>query len=129
MEYPKPAKKVTLGKLKKRLENLAKNRAKERDGYTCQKCGRKVEKSNAHGSHVIPVSASQALRFDLLNIKCLCFKCHIGWWHKNPLEAADWFKTKFPERWDYLQEHKHDIKQWRRPELEELLRKKNSEKE
>jgi hypothetical protein len=23
-------------------------------------------------------------------------------WHKNPVEAGEWFQGKFPERWSYL---------------------------
>lgn len=124
---PKPGKKVkkkkkvktkTIGKLKKEIEDLAKLRAKERDGYICQKCGKKVEGSNAHGSHVIPVSHGDALRFDLLNIKCLCYHCHINWWHKNPLEAAEWFKKTFPERSQYLEQHSEDVVKRTREDLE-----------
>jgi hypothetical protein len=32
----------------------------------------------------------------LENILTLCYACHIHWWHKNPLEAAKWFKGKYP---------------------------------
>jgi len=32
----------------------------------------------------------------------LTYHNHINWWHKNPIEAAEWFKKKFPERYDYL---------------------------
>lgn len=111
----------SIGKLKKRYEDIIKLQAKERDGWICQHCGKKVEGLNAHGSHVIPVSASQLLRFDIQNIKCLCYHCHINWWHKNPLEASKWFEEKFPERYKYLQEHRYDIKQWTRIELLEIL--------
>ena len=86
-----------------KLDDIAKGFAKERDGYFCQYSGQNVEGSNAHGSHVIPVSAGQSLRWDLLNIKCLSYHNHLNWWHKNPIEAAEWFKSRFPERWRYLQ--------------------------
>lgn len=117
---PKKRKPISIGKLKKKIETKAKLRAKERDNYICQRCDKKVEGSNAHGSHVIPVSASQLLRFDLKNIKTLCFHCHINWWHKNPLEADEWFMTKFLDRYVYLIKHRHDVKKWKRSELEEL---------
>ncbi len=32
------------------------------------------------------------------NVKTLCYPCHINWWHKNPLEAAEWFEKTYPER-------------------------------
>jgi len=129
--YPKPTatkkkklkKLPTLGKIKKEIETLVKTKAKERDKYICQKCGKKVEGSNAHGSHVIPVSHGDALRFDLMNIKCLCYHCHLNWWHKNPLEAQEWFKEKFPDRFAYLMIHKNDVVKRKRDELMELLEK------
>lgn len=98
----KKAKAKSRGWYSEKLEDLAKGFAKERDGYICQKCGEQVKGSNAHGSHVIPVSAGNALRWDLINIKCLSYHNHLNWWHKNPIEAAEWFKGKFPERWEYL---------------------------
>ena len=111
----------SIGKLKKKLEDFVKREVKERDNWTCQRCNKQVEGLNAHGSHVIPVSASQRLRFDLLNIKCLCYHCHIQWWHKHPIDARDWFKNKFPERFKYLQKEKLNTEKWTRTELEELI--------
>jgi len=107
--------------LVKELDDLAKTLAKERDNYTCQHCGARCEKKNAHGSHVIPTSAGSRLRWDLQNIKCLCFHCHINWWHKNPTEAGEWYKNKFPERLAYLEAEKlKGAKKWTIEELQEL---------
>jgi 5-methylcytosine-specific restriction endonuclease McrA len=104
-------------KLKKKLMDLAKKVVKQRDKNICQKCGKYVEGSNCHASHVIPVSAGHMLAFDPINMKILCFFCHLRWWHKNPLESADWFTAKFPERRAYLEERKK-IKKWTAYELE-----------
>lgn len=108
-------------KIRKKLDELVKKVVKERDGYICQHCEKKLEGSNCHGSHVIPVSAGLALAYDPTNLKTLCYHCHINWWHKNPMEAAEWFKNKFPDRWTYLQQKKAEgnkpIKDW---QLEEL---------
>jgi len=103
-----------------KLDKLAKTCAKVRDGYTCQWCGKKVEGVSAHGSHVIPVSRGNYLRWDLLNIKCLCFGCHMQRWHLNPIEAGRWFCEKFPARELYLSERKNTIKKFSMSELEEL---------
>lgn len=35
-------------------------------------------------------------------MKLLCYYCHFFWWHKNPLEAKDWFVKKFPDRYKKL---------------------------
>lgn len=111
-----------LKKLKDELDKLVKEVIKIRDDYTCQHCGKKVEGSNCHGSHVIPVSRGNALRWDELNLKTLCYHCHINWWHKNPTESGEWFKSKFPDRWAYLQTYKNEIKKFKEPELLELKR-------
>ncbi len=89
-------------KIKEELDDLIKAIIKIRDNFTCQKCGEKVEGSNCHGSHVVPVSAGNKLRWDEQNLKVLCYHHHINWWHKHPLEAAAWFEATFPERAAYL---------------------------
>ena len=89
--------------LKDRLDKLVKDFVKARDNKTCQRCKKVVEGSDCHGSHVIPVSRDGRLAFDDLNIKVLCMHCHLHWWHKHPVEAGDWFKSTFPERWEYLE--------------------------
>jgi len=108
------------GKLVKRLDTLSKELVRQRDGNTCQHCGKWVEGSNRHVSHVIPVSAGNKLRWDLQNMKVLCYHCHINWWHKNPMRAYQWFSERFPERWEYLQAHEGTYK-WSLQELEDLV--------
>ena len=72
-------------------------------------CGKYVEGSNCHTSHVIPVSFSLRLAYDLVNLKVLCYHCHLQIWHKNPLFATAWFRRKFPSRYKYLQKRKKEI--------------------
>jgi len=102
----KKRKKSLKTKLKIKAITLAKLRAKERDGYICQKCDKEVSGRNCHGSHVIPVSQDGRLACDILNIKAMCTHCHMFWWHKDPLAAQPWFKSKFPDRWKYLQKER-----------------------
>ena len=97
------AKRSDKKKLKDKLDKLVKDIVKIRDNNTCQHCNKYVEGVNCHGSHVIPVSRDGRLAFDDLNIKVLCYHCHMNWWHKHPIEAGEWFTSKFPERWEYLQ--------------------------
>ena len=86
------------------LDKLASKYIKLMDDHTCQRCGkREVNSSSIHVSHVIPKSRGQRYRWNPLNLQCLCFHCHINWWHKNPLEASKWFQEKFPGRWEQLQ--------------------------
>lgn len=81
---------------------LAKRIALERDRYVCQKCGRTKNDCAIHASHVYPEGKYHDLSADPENIKALCFSCHFLWWHKNPIEAHNWFKEKFPERYKSL---------------------------
>jgi len=90
----------------KKLDKLSKQVVYLRDKDTCQHCHKRVEGSNRHASHVVPVSAGHKLRWDTKNLKVMCYHCHINWWHKNPIESGEWFKSTFPDRWGYLQEQR-----------------------
>lgn len=133
--FPKPTKqikkkkhirrerKTPISKLKEQLLGLVKEIVRKRDDYTCQKCGKKVEGSNCHVSHVIPVSAGNRLAFDPLNMKILCYHDHINWWHKNPIESSAWFEKKFPDRYLYLHYHKHERVHWKESDYLEMINK------
>lgn len=98
---PKPTKKpkkLSRGQITKKLVETAKEIVRLRDGNICQRCGKWVEGSNRHVSHVSPESAGTSLRWNPINMKVLCYHCHINWWHKNPRKAGAWFNEKFPER-------------------------------
>ena len=111
---------ATRKQLVKKLDKLSKDVVRKRDGNICQHCGKWVEGTNRHVSHVIPVSAGNKLRWDPMNMKILCHHCHLNWWHKNPMEAAGWFQDKFPKRWKYLQENR-GIYKFTITELETLI--------
>ena len=92
-------------KLKDKCEKLAKTIVKIRDDYTCQMCHKRIEGVNCHGSHVIPVSrCGVRLSYDPINLKVLCYHCHLNIWHKEPTYSGKWFREKFPERMEYLEE-------------------------
>lgn len=97
---------VKRGRMKQILDGLASMVVRKRDEYRCQKCYKEISGANAHCSHVIPKSAGDKLRWDLNNMKTLCYFHHLRWWHKNPLEASEWFKATFPDRWEYLEQNK-----------------------
>jgi 5-methylcytosine-specific restriction endonuclease McrA len=115
--------KPKISKLKKKLMELVKAKVRERDNWTCQRCGGRVVGSNCHVSHVIPVSQGNALAFDPINMKVLCYHDHLNWWHKNPVEAGEWFQTKFPSRWTYLQSHRNDLVHWKAHDYEAMIAK------
>lgn len=107
----------------KELDRIFGTQAKNRDKWTCQKCGKShLVSKQAQASHVLTKAAFPHLRFDLNNIKCLCWNCHFNWWHKESTETKEWFAEKFPERWEYLELHKNEIVQFKTFELIEMLR-------
>ena len=97
-------------KWRKKLEKKCRELIIERDNSTCQHCGKAVEGVNCHVSHIVPRSYSYRLAFDLSNLMVKCFRCHINWWHKNPVEAGLWFKDKFPDRYEYLERRKEEVR-------------------
>ena len=114
------ARKITRKALSDKLDKVSKQIVKLRDGNVCQHCGKWVEGRDRQASHVIPVSAGSKLRWDPMNMKVLCNYCHLHWWHKNPMEAAQWFEEKFPDRWEYLQANR-GIAKFTVPQLEDKL--------
>ena len=96
-----------------------------RDGGVCLKCG---SRDDIQMSHVYRRSQCGRLAFDLNNVKSLCGKCHLGWWHRNEAEGGVWFATKYPKRWEYLQARLKEYREdpgtismdWYRDRLKEL---------
>jgi len=120
--YSGSMKKPKRSTLYKKLDKLVSIKVKERDNETCQWCGKKLESQNCHTSHVI-TRKNIALRWDLNNLKVLCFYCHIQRWHKSPLEATKWFKNKFPDRYEYLMREKNKIAKFSITDLQEMIKK------
>jgi hypothetical protein len=59
---------------------------RERDDYTCQRCG--IREPYIHTHHVAPRSRRPDLRHEISNGKCLCNSCH-AWVHNNPIQATE----------------------------------------
>lgn len=87
---------------RKKCVKIAKDEAKKRDKHICQRCGKKVEGMNAHGSHIYNEGTYHSMSADTDNILTMCYYCHINWWHKSPLDASRWFKGKYPELYKKL---------------------------
>ncbi len=104
----KPTKTPKKKKVKKRKPTNYKKKAIElakkivrSQGY-CDKCGSTTRQ--LHGSHVFSVR-HEATAADLNNIICLCAYCHVlskDSWHEEPIENAEWFKKKWPGRFERL---------------------------
>jgi hypothetical protein len=91
---------------KKSIE-LAKTKAKERDGYICQKCGKDRSTGQIHASHDVSVGCAIWLAADIRNITTLCYTHHNNWWHKNDIDCWEWHKSKFPERYKWIKENRY----------------------
>ena len=74
-------------KIENRLDSLFRQIIKKRD-KKCVRCGKD---RNLQTSHIFSRS-NKSVRWDLHNAMILDAGCHIFWWHKNPIEAADFAK-------------------------------------
>ena len=95
----------------------AKLEAKKRDKGICQRCSKKVEGANAHGSHILNEGSYPLMSAEPYNIILLCYYDHINWWHKSPLDASKWFNEKWPGRykelWEMAEEKKKHVVNWK----------------
>jgi len=79
----------------KLLDDLVRKAVYARDGYRSVKSG-KTE--NLNPSHIYPKGRYIRMRWLVDNILTLTWDEHLNWWHKNPIEASEWFNEKYPER-------------------------------
>lgn len=82
----------------KKLDALARQVITTRD-KVCVRCGKTEGLAVAH---CYPKGRYTRMRWELDNLLLLCYACHICWWHRNPIEAGQWFKDKFPDRYLWL---------------------------
>lgn len=102
------------------LEKASKAAMRARDKGLCQWCGVGEGKQH-HWSHVIPKGrCGLRLRFDMANVKDLCATCHRRW-HECPLEAAEWFSSRFPDRREYLDARMVETRSMGTVTVDELL--------
>lgn len=111
---------------KKKIYSLLRQLIALRDGEQCLKCG-KTE--TLQMSHIYPKGTHRKMELDEKNLKLLCMRHHLFWWHKNPIEAWEWLReTLEPERIAYLKEKANTIDKTRisyeakKEELEEKIK-------
>jgi hypothetical protein len=86
---------------RKKAIELAKKIVREKVNQ-CQWCGKLPDRPGfLQGAHIMSVRFN-ATAADPENIMCLCYYCHLYRWHKNPFESVDWFKSKWPGRYEKL---------------------------
>jgi hypothetical protein len=128
---PKPSQKKkkklpTIAKVKKDLQALVNSYIRKRDSkdgwFTCISCGKTLPTVNMNAGHWIPVSKSQFLRFNDLNINgecqgCNCFsEYHLIPYRKNLIAKIGLESVEALER--TAEEVK--LYKWTRPELEQI---------
>lgn len=82
----------------KRADELFSKYIRQRDGK-CVKCGKQTSLQCAH----IVGRRNFHLRYDPQNAITLCYRCHIHWQHKEPLEFTRWLEVTDPTRVSYLE--------------------------
>lgn len=99
--------KYTRSRYDKECMKIAKSIVRIRDRWICQKCwSRKMTQC----SHVINDGADTRLSVDPINMKLLCYSCHLYRRHRNPIQAYEWYTQKYPKRLKYLKEqHKANM--------------------
>ena len=111
----KRKKKTERQKLTDKLDDIIREMVRLRDKGICQKCGGQ----GSHVSHVVP-RTNKGLRWDMDNVKLLCVRCHLYWWHKDVADAWTWFQAEFPYRADRIQSKRYKATHLTVAEMEAL---------
>lgn len=104
-------------KLIKKLDKAFSKFVRERD-KRCLYCG---TTKNLQCAHIVPKTCLN-LKWDERNCISLCYRHHIFWAHKDPLEFVAWIKDKFPDLEEYLNKKKSEYVKYDLSKVEELLK-------
>jgi hypothetical protein len=95
---------------------------KARDGNTCFSCGQEgLEGSNWHAGHMFPAGGSNILRYHALNVHSQCYRCNINLGGNGAEYASRFLEVYGVDQFAYLSEVKKQQKQWREPDIRELI--------
>ena len=112
----------TTGQLKKILDRVFSIFIRQRDNGKCFTCPEQKHWKQMQAGHYVSRS-HHSLRWDERNVNCQCMPCNI--WKKGNMDVyALRLQLKHGDQiLNELQKQKHEIKQFNRPELEELIKK------
>ena len=79
------------------LDALARKAVFERDGHACARCGATERLQWCH----VYSRRYHSMRWEMDNSFVGCAGCHLRW-HHRPLEAVEWYRGKYPERFARL---------------------------
>ena len=86
------------------LDDIWKKKVKERDNYTCQICGKKIQGKNCHAHHILPRQI-KGMRWDIDNGITLCYQHHkVGIYspHQNAIWFFGWMNVHKSKQLKYL---------------------------
>jgi hypothetical protein len=129
-EYNNMAKRITLGKLKAKVQVVFNKYIRLRDSgggfFTCISCGMTKSTDQLNAGHFYAVKGYDGLRFDELNVQSECASCNC-WDESHLIGYAINLNTKIGEsELSMLHERARKYKQnsgfkWDRAELESML--------
>ena len=85
------------------LDDMWKQKVKDRDEWKCQVCNKKVKKNNCHAHHILPRQL-KGLRWDINNGITLCYNHHkVGIYspHQNAIWFFGWMNEHKPKQLKY----------------------------
>lgn len=123
MKPKKKEKLLSIPKLKKKVWTVFSKWIRERDKYTCYTCGKVMyERRYAHAGHYLSRRKASVL-FDEMNVHCQCIDCNLWSYGNTGVYAQNLIRDYGKESFDGLIKRSFQLKQWTRPELDELLMK------
>jgi len=120
---PKTVGIVRLSDLKGKAQRVFNKWIRNRDKKNgCISCGN-LSASSYEAGHYLAQGSTGALRYHPDNVHKQCYSCN-HFKHANLVEyrisLVKKIKTK---RLDWLEAHRHDVKKWTRPELDDIIEK------
>lgn len=108
--------------LKRRLWNLFRQYIRDRDGNVCVSCGKGgLEGKGWHAGHLFPAGQHNVIRFEPKNVSSQCYHCNMNLGGNGAAFAQTFIDRYGVEEFMRLSERSKVMKQWRAPELEELI--------
>jgi len=106
----------SLPKIRRRILKSWSENVRTRDGFTCTYCGVKSgteskfnpgTKTKCDAHHILQKEIKDCpLKYEIMNGETLCSSCHKfngeHSAHKSPIVFYDWFRKKYPDRYDFI---------------------------
>ena len=106
--------------IRSRCVIIAKQINKIQANYKCDYCGAGKPERMVNSHHIFNEGANRSMSADLDNLICVCVVHHgVGrflrgdkfGFHKTPAEAMEWFKGKYPKRYEILRKRARHTQQ------------------